>query len=225
MKRQVIATLLVCALAGVAGAASFDDYADGNWDAWQTWAAADTGFPGAGDTATIDDKTVTANIAIDPGITLVDIQAGGTLYFANNQTAELQLDGGILRVGGNALTTSPVLSVKSASAIERPDVWSYNGATLTGEIKDSGTGITGRLTATIGTSDRLRINHDNRNFSGGWLVQEGRLDALCDYALGTGTITVGDGGYVSVSNTTQSATQNVDVNDGTLHLYAADAPN
>ena len=129
-KRLGFVVLLVCALAGPAGAADYNDNDNGNWDVGATWLPA--GVPGAGDTATIDSHTVAANIAIDPGIALVDIQAGGTLYFANNQTAELQLNGGILSIGGDNLTTSPVISVSSDSTIDRPLVWSYRGATLAG---------------------------------------------------------------------------------------------
>ena len=103
MARHILLWTGVCALAlaGGARAASFNDVANGVWSAAGTWDVG-AGFPGSGDTATIDSHWVRANILVDPAVR-VNVRAGGRFQpIIDNIDVDLSMDGGANYIRGLA---------------------------------------------------------------------------------------------------------------------------
>ena len=193
--RLWLSLLFVCASTAIVVA--YDDVTPGDWDAAGTWDAG-AGFPGSGDTAIIDTGVVTANVKIDPGVTLIDLRTGGTLYINSNlQTAAaatVTLNGGTLQGSGNPGTTFTPIKVKAGSTLLKNETGTFE---LRGVIQDDSVGVTGVLAKTgVGA---IGLYTNNSGFSGGFDIQVGNLYFGADGALGTGAITARSGTTIGVS--------------------------
>ncbi len=184
-------------LSGPALADDYDDYADGNWNAWQTWSNTPaSGFPDDGtDTAVIDDHKVITNIAVHQDI---PITVGGTgiLELDSNQKAAITLNaGGTLWLKNtNSIKSDAVakVTVNAPANVKStyPVTW-YNSPLNNKGYQDGAT-TTGTLTVLGGGV--AAVKGDNTTFSGGWHVTDNSaLRLWANGAAGTGSILV-DGG-------------------------------
>ena len=209
--RLVVSVVCVVALAGVALAVptAFNDVNDGEWDAsvkdtWGTGVGGD--YPGKEylpgppevpdlDTALINSNTVTANVAIAPGV-VTTVQAGGVLYIPGGATRSmtLTLDGGRLYQAGwssasHVAGTVTVLQGSEVYTSGHSNPIAAQTSYLDADISDGAT--TGQLHLLGANTSILVLTGDNSGFSAGMLVDTpGYVKLDSDGALGTGAAIV-----------------------------------
>ena len=176
-----------CALSfsGVAGAGSYDDFADGPWSVGATWTP--TGVPVQGDTVTVDDHVITLDTdlvsAAAPDLLTL---GGGTLY----------LD---LAAPATAVTVmiDSAIDVTAASTLNPTALTTWRNVTiaLRGAITGAGKLTVAGSGAYYGNStENVNLGGALNTFSGGWDITSGaRIRVNADQALGTGVVEVMDG--------------------------------
>ena len=193
----VLLVASLCMLPATALAANYDDVADGNWNTLTTWEPS-TGYPGAGDVATVDSNTVIVNVDTAADVVL----GGGTLQIWQDNDTDI----------------TGTITVTADSAI-----WNPYGSNLgdhklrlLGEING-----TGKLS--VHTHGRtLCLGASSPNFTGGWELgpddpyySNPTVRVQADQALGTGPVNVNDGAILSFEAVQTYATPfQVNVNAG-----------
>ena len=197
--RYVLLCVCALSLAGVAGAGSYDDAVNGNWDAdlQDTWGAGIGVFPGAGDTAIIDSNVVTLNVDVNLGVTSIDVQTNGRIGCATNvfQQAGLNvtLSGGLFGPAGaydwgeKRYDGNLILSAATTSALY-PTGNGEQDFNINGTLSGSGTLET--VNQHGGAGGRIFLNAASPAFSGTVNHTWGTLHPKVTGALGTGDVHV-----------------------------------
>lgn len=155
---------------------------------------------GAGGTTELDGISMT-----DPGNRVLDLSAGTlrlgangfitrTTEFSSNQRGGLLLQNGVLTAGG-ADNTAGVITL-NAPGDSAGSTQGLPSIIIESQITDNGTGA---VSINTGVTDDQTVRIDNaaNSYTGGTVVENGRLYVGAAGSLGTGTISVSNGGQVA----------------------------
>ena len=151
----------------------------------------------------------------NPAQPLINVNAGGTVWFSASDDLDVTLNGGKIYVRGVNVMSGDVTVTAPSSFTGGTDYVYGNDLTLSGTIAGSG-----KLTV-LSNARELTISNANPGFSGGWEVGQvggtaGILSAKFDGALGTGSLVVNNG-YLAYG-AFQTATVVATVNGGNVRL-------
>ena len=128
-------------------AAAFNDAATGNWNVGATWGndgdnVEGSGYPGSGDTVTIDSHTVTLT--------------------GNQSNAGVTISGGVLELGSNTLTITGGWTFSSGTFTPGTGTVDFvaTSMTITGATTFYNLTFSGSLTSTQNISDDLTVTND-----------------------------------------------------------------
>ncbi len=185
---------------------TFNDAANGNWQASTTWGTSGSiegvAYPGPYDIATIDSNTVT--LAGNQYSATTTVSGSGILNLAGYKfsptvftvSSTLQLTGDETAVGGGALTTptltSSTVTYTATTSTRAIKNWTYNNLTING----SGG------TFTVGTSN-LTIPGNLTLSAGTFTAPSGTLNVGGNWTNAGGTFS-NNSGLVNLNGTTQS---------------------
>ncbi len=203
---------------------TFNDVANGNWQASTTWGTSGTiegvAYPGPYDIATIDSNTVT--LVGNQYSATTTVSGSGTLNLAGyqfsptvfNVSANLKLTGDETAVGGSALATptltSSTVTYTATTSTRAIKDWSYNNLTINGSggtftVGTSNLTIPGNLTLSAGTftapSGTLNVGGNWTNSGGTFSSNSGSVNLN-----GTAQSIIGANSFNNLTKTTSAAT-------------------
>jgi len=189
MAKQVMMVVMMVALvAGTASATAYNDAANGSWTAPATWGVG-AGYPDdtalQADTATVDSNDVKTNVDLTSNLTIV--LDGGMLYGGRDENISRQV--------GAAILVKSQSTVRGYTGLWYPEA--NDNTHFNGVISDFDGANTGLLVFDHAWSSVFLTK--TNTWTGGSRIDAGAVTATATNAMGTGGVTVNNGGRVALT--------------------------